>query len=49
MHEPYWHGRDREDDDYDERQARYEEQQEMRHDYEADLKAERQLQEEEST
>lgn len=39
MYEPYWHGRGPDEDDYDEKQARYEEQEEARRDYRADMDA----------
>ena len=39
MCEPYWHGRGPDEDNYDEKQARYEEQEEMRRDYLADMDA----------
>lgn len=39
MCEPYWHGRGPDEDDFDEKQARYEEQEEMRRDYLADMDA----------
>ena len=39
MCEPYWHGRGPDEDDYDEKQARYEEREEMKRDYRADIVA----------